>query len=229
MQNKPEPHIYKLFEIVNQYLGSDVNVILDVGARDLTESITLAEKYGNAQIISFECNPQTLPICEERSKNYPNIKLIKKAVNDFDGTCKFYPINPHKTETTWEDGNPGASSLFVALDGYPYEKYVQDEIEVECVRIDSVLKELNVEKVDIIWMDLQGAELLALKSLGDILENVSIICTETEMNPMYKGQALFKDIDTYLKKHFNFVHGNLHSQWGTDVIYVNKKNKKINL
>ena len=225
MNNKPEQHIFKLLEITNQYLKSDINVILDIGARDLTESIFLSENYPNAKVISFECNPQTLPICREKSKNYPNIELIDKAVNEYDGTCKFYPINPSKTKTTWEDGNPGASSLFIANDNYPFEKYVQDEIEVDCIRIDTILKERNIDKVDIIWMDLQGAELIALKSIGDILKNVSIICTETEMTPMYKNQALFKDIDFFLKENFDFVHGNLNTTWGTDVFYVNKKLK----
>lgn len=225
MNNKPEQHIFKLLEITNQYLKSDINVILDIGARDLTESIFLSENYPNAKVISFECNPQTLPICREKSKDYPNIELIDKAVNEYDGTCKFYPINPSKTKTTWEDGNPGASSLFIANDNYPFEKYVQDEIEVDCVRIDTILKERNIDKVDIIWMDLQGAELIALKSIGDILKNVSIICTETEMTPMYKNQALFKDIDFFLKENFDFVHGNLNTTWGTDVFYVNKKLK----
>jgi hypothetical protein len=72
-------------------------------------------------------------------------------------------------------------------------------------------------------MDLQGGELIALKSLGDILKNVSIICTETEINPMYKDQALFNDIDDFLREDFNFIHGNLNTTWGTDVIYINKK------
>jgi hypothetical protein len=74
-------------------------------------------------------------------------------------------------------------------------------------------------------MDLQGAELIALKSLGDFLKNVSIICTETEINAMYEGQALFKDIDDFLKDNFDLIHGNLGVTWGTDVIYINKKLK----
>lgn len=226
MNNNPEPHIFKLIDIVNEHIKSDINLILDIGARDLTESIFLSEKYPNSKIISFECNPQTLPICKENLKNHPNIELIDKAVNEYDGTCKFYPINPSKTKTTWEDGNPGASSLFVANGNYPFENYVQDEIEVNCCRIDTILRERNVDKVDIIWMDLQGAELIALKSLGDILKNVSIICTETEINPMYENQALFNDIDNFLKEDFDFVHGNLNTSWGTDVIYINKNLKK---
>ena len=229
MNNNPEPHIFKFIDIINEHIKSEINVILDIGARDLTESIFFSEKFPNSKIISFECNPQTLPTCKEILKNYSNIELIDKAVNDYNGVCKFYPINPSKTKTTWPDGNPGASSLFVANGNYPFENYVQDEIDVSCVRIDTILQERNIDKVDIIWMDLQGGELIALKSLGDILKNVSIICTETEINPMYKDQALFNDIDDFLREDFNFIHGNLNTTWGTDVIYINKKllNKKL--
>jgi FkbM family methyltransferase len=77
----------------------------------------------------------------------------------------FFPIDPKRTVTTWKDGNPGASSLFVAQDGYPHEKYVQNEIMVNCHRLDSICEQEKIVP-DLIWIDLQGAELLAFESLG---------------------------------------------------------------
>jgi FkbM family methyltransferase len=223
MKQIPEKHIFTLFDLVDQYLKtSEIKIILDVGARDLVESMCFSEKYPTAKIIAFECNPQTLPICKENNKNYLNIELVDKAVNDYDGVCKFYPINPLKTQTTWEDGNPGASSLFLANGNYPFEKYEQDEIDVNCTRLDTILIERNIDKVDILWMDLQGAELIALRSLGNLLKNVSIICTETEKTPIYTDQAVFSEINNFLKDNFILVHGNLDTDWGTDIIYINK-------
>jgi len=60
-----------------------------------------------------------------------------------------------KTKTTWIDGNPGASSSFKSNGNYSIEHYVQDEIKTKCHRLDTVMKNLNIPKVDIIWMDLQ--------------------------------------------------------------------------
>jgi len=101
-----------------------IRTILDVGARDCKQSIEFAVKYRNSKVIAFECNPQTLPLCRSNIKPYSKrIMLVDKAVNLFEGNCKFYPINPFRTVTTWIDGNPGASSLFLSNGRYPVEKY----------------------------------------------------------------------------------------------------------
>jgi len=213
----------EFINLIKKYCPNINNLnILDIGSRDLGESIIFSNAFPNAKIYAFECNPQTIPICIERSHGYENIKFFDKAVNNYDGICKFYPINKSKTITTWSDGNPGASSLFKSNGRYTLEKYGQDEIEVECVRLDTILKKENTNEVDIIWMDLQGAELLALESLGDYIKNVKIIYTEVEINPMYEGQCLFVDVDNFMKNNnFTLVGGNLDVEWGTDVIYIN--------
>ena len=199
-------------------------VILDIGSRDCMQSIEFNNHFKNSKIYAFECNPNTIPICMNNIKNYTNIKLIDCAVNTYDGSCKFYPINKDKTITTWADGNPGASSLFIANGKYPHETYHQDEITVNCKRIDTILKENNISKVDLIWMDLQGAELLALQSMGKYLNDVEYIHTEVTYQPMYHGQSLFNDIDNILKSN-GFIHLNNPntSGWQEDIVYKNTK------
>lgn len=148
--------------ITNYYTSDEIKVIFDIGSRDTLQSVELAKKYPQAKIYAFECNPQTLPLCYSNTKEYPNIIVIPKAVNIYTGHCKFYPIDPARTRTTWKDGNPGASSLFKANGNYDHiEKYVQSEIEVECTRLDDFCRSQNIQQIDLVWMDLQGAELLS--------------------------------------------------------------------
>ena len=47
-------------------------------------------------------------------------------------------------------------------------------------------------------LDIQGAELLALKGAGDLLNAVDVIVTEVNTVEMYKGNPLIGDIDKYL-------------------------------
>ena len=47
-------------------------------------------------------------------------------------------------------------------------------------------------------MDLQGAELLALQGMGDLLNGVRYVHTELSFRAMYTGQALFADVHSYL-------------------------------
>lgn len=200
----------------------DVKVIFDIGACHALESVEFAKRFNNAKIFTFEANPESYKVCVENSKGYSNITVVNVAVNDFDGVCKFYPMDKEKTITTWEDGNQGASSLYKANGAYDHiEKYVQYEIEVPCTRLDTFCENNDIHNIDIIWMDLQGAELKALQGLGKLLKTVKIIHTELEMNPMYENQCLFNDVYKFLITNgFDLEYGNTNVQFGTNFIFT---------
>lgn len=217
-------HTFNTF--VNQKFKSskNVEVIFDIGSCHCLESVEFAKKYKNSKVFAFEANPESYQVCLNNSKNYPSIEVINQAINDYDGFCKFYPMDKTRTITTWEDGNQGASSLYKANGAYDHiEKYVQYEIEVPCTRIDSFCDKNNIDHIDIVWMDLQGAELKALQSMGSILDTIQIIHTELEVNPMYEGQCLFSDVNQFLTQNgFDLEWGNTNVQFGTDFIFVRR-------
>lgn len=202
----------------------DVKVIFDIGSCHALESVEFAKRYTDAQIVAFEANPDSYQVCLNNTKDYPSIAVVNQAVNDYDGTCKFYPMDREKTITTWEDGNQGASSLYLANGVYDHiEKYVQYEIEIPCTRIDTYCEKNNIKQIDVVWMDLQGAELKALQSMGSLLDTVQVIHTELEMNPMYEGQCLFYDVNEFLLDNgFDLEWGDTGAQFGADFIFVRK-------
>ena len=195
--------------------------ILDVGSRDALVAIEFAEHFPNAKIYAFECNPPAISICRRNVANHPNIVLVENAVSDVCGPVGFYAIDPEKTVTAWPDGNIGASSLFIANPAYPVETYYQNRITVEAITLKQWAQGVGINTIDILWMDLQGAELKALMGMGDLLDTVSFIYTEVEYKEMYIGQPLFDTIDRYLTKHGFYLHSKLNtSQWFGDAIYV---------
>jgi FkbM family methyltransferase len=202
----------------------DVSVIFDIGSLHCLESVEFSKKFIKANVYAFEANKTSYQVCLENTEGIDRIAVTNKCINDYDGICKFYPIDPSRTVTPWFDGNRGASSMFKANGAVDHiEKYVQDEIDMECIRLESFCKENKIEKVDAIWMDLQGAELLALKGLGPILDTVQVIQTELEMNPMYENQCLFNDVNTFLtEKGFYKIDGNTEAEFGADFIYIRK-------
>ena len=202
----------------------DVLVIFDIGSLHCLESIEFSKKYKNATIYAFEANPESYKVCLSNTENINRIVVTNKCVNDYDGECSFFPINTEKTITTWFDGNRGASSIFKANGAVDHiEKYVQDEIKMPCLRLDTFCKENNITNIDAIWMDLQGAELLAINGLGDILDTVKVIQTELEINPMYEDQCLYEDVNRVLiAKGFEQINGNIYTTFGSDFVYVKK-------
>jgi len=193
------PTLVKFLELADRHLGRDaVRVVLELGARDCEETAAFSERLPQARVYAFECNPATLPACRERVAPLANVTLVEKAVADHDGDVSFFPINPERTVTTWEDGNPGASSLLRASGKYPAETYVQDEITVPAVTLETFLRDEGIDEVDLMWMDIQGAELMALRGAGDSLARVKMIHTEVEFLEIYSGQALFAEVKRFL-------------------------------
>jgi len=198
------------------------STVFDIGSRDGLQAIELSRLFPKANVVAVECNSATLDTCRRNLAPHSRIRLVDKAINSFTGRCPFYPIDPMRTVTTWTDGNPGASSLFIANGEYPVETYIQNKTQVECIRLDDLCRELDIVAIDLIWMDLQGAELLALQSAGPLLDKIRYIYTEVSHRPIYEGQCLFGDVDSFLSaRGFRLCTKINRERWQQDLIYEN--------
>lgn len=218
-----EQTVKTFIEIAEKYIGNKKLTVVELGALDCKETLGFNSLLNKPTIFTFECNPNTLPLCRKRVKKFKNIHLIEKAVSNIDGKVKFYPIDQKKTVTTWKNGNPGASSLLRASGEYPVEKYIQKEIEVDTITLKSFMKTYKLEHIDLLWMDIQGAELLALQGLGERIKDIKFIHTEVEFFEIYKDQPLFEDIRYFLLKNgFVFLGFSNFAEYSGDAIFINR-------
>jgi len=170
---------------------TSVATILDVGSRDAEVAIMFKRFFPRSKVFAFECNPRAIDLCRENIKKSRrnDIVLVDKAVSDQAGTLDFHAVDPRK----W--GNIGASSLY-APTSYPAERF--EKIKVEAVTLAEWARGAGVNAVDILWLDLQGAELKALQGMGALAQKVKFIYVEVEHKEMYVGQPLLPEIDSYL-------------------------------
>jgi FkbM family methyltransferase len=212
----------------DKYLNpSEVKIALDIGSRDARIALGLAAHYQRAMVYAFECNPKAIEICRKNIEAYEKetsdirLVLVDKAISDVNGFIKFYPINAERTITPHADGNIGASSMFLASNQYTLEKYIQDEITVQSLTLNKWMQLNNIKEIDIIWMDLQGAELKALKGLKPFIDKVKLIYTEVNFKTIYQGSPLFEDLDKFLNNNHFLLVGKFNcSEWFGDALYV---------
>jgi FkbM family methyltransferase len=189
----------------------DIKLIYEIGARDCLDSISLAKEF-NCPVIAFECNPDSIKECKNTlSSNNQAITLIEKAVHEENKIVSFRPFNRSKYD------NIGASSLFEIdfvssrqiTDPDYGRKDVQDIIEVEAIRLDKFIDEAGA-KPDLICMDIQEAELITLKGLGEYIKDIKYIVFEGSNVNTYKGGCTFMDVHNYLiSKNYRFVRTSL--------------------
>ena len=179
--------IDKFIEFINKNKpGYEPSVILDVGSRDLEQSLEFLSVYPKAKILAFEPNPN-------------QTQIINSLVNE---SIRFFPIALGTVEgnatlhTPPQDQNHGAGSLLVPH----YSAIVQgyNTYSVPIRRLESILSEEGISKVDIIWCDVQGFEIEVLKGMGKYLSGVDFIHAEATQQAYYNGQPLVRDIVKFL-------------------------------
>lgn len=119
----------------------EAEVILDLGSNIGLSVLYFRLKYPEAKIYAFEPDPNTFTKLEKNIKGFSGIRIFQQAVSGESGKIKFYSY-PKSI----------SSSLKQRFEG-------GNEILVEAKKLDDILEDLNLEKIDIIKYDVEGAEL----------------------------------------------------------------------
>lgn len=75
--------------------------------------------------------------------------------------------------------------------------------EVTTRRLDDIPE---LASVDFLKLDVQGAEADCLRGAARLLRNCAVVYTEVNFVPMYKGMALFGDVDLLMREHGFLLH-----------------------
>jgi hypothetical protein len=80
--------------------------------------------------------------------------------------------------------------------GFPDWGTVVRTEPVDTTRLDDVPAAAGAE---FLKLDLQGCSLMALENAQELLKSVLVIQAEVEFLPMYQGQALFSEVELFLR------------------------------
>lgn len=133
-------------------------ILLELGANIGTHSVYLMRAGGFERAICIEPEPHNVVLLKHnllQNDLTETTTVVECAVGDREGVAELYL---HR-------GNSGGASLFNG-DGHP-------SIKVPLRRVDSILTENNVpsNSVGLVWMDIEGAEPDALRSMTDLVEH----------------------------------------------------------
>lgn len=205
------------FSNITKKYNMKIHGILHIGAHNC-EELEAYNNYGlnNSQIIWIEANPK---LVEE------NLKVDKTRI-----IKNFICCETDQGKTKLNIANNGQSSSILELGthakSYPSIKY-SDFVEVNNNRIDTMYDQEGIPKnfANFLNIDIQGAELMALKGMGNLLDHFDYLYLEVNKDYVYKNCALVQEIDDYLLK-YNYVRAETSwtkEKWG-DALYIKIKN-----
>jgi FkbM family methyltransferase len=79
---------------------------------------------------------------------------------------------------------------------------VKDRVTVRVDTLDDILERLGwADQIDLLKLDVQGAELKALRGAVRSLSVTALVWVEVSFRPMYEDSALFADIYSFMQAH----------------------------
>jgi FkbM family methyltransferase len=182
-----------------QILALDLAVnVVDIGANPIDGEAPYQALLtaGRARLVGFEPNPQALAELDRRRG--PHERYFPHAVADGQRHTLHLCQAPGMTSLL----EPNVD-LLAHFHGFPAWATVTGTIPIDTVRLDDVAA---VEDLDYLKIDIQGGELMALTHATAKLAACTVIQTEVEFLPMYRGQPLFAEVEQFLRGQGFVIH-----------------------
>lgn len=191
---------------VDKVITEKVKDIVHIGAHLCEEK----KYYGNRRVIWIDANKQFVDLGKKEGN-----EIYQAVVSEKDNETVVFNVTTNKQSS---------SILNLKEHAKEYPTITVCECKrVKTITFDTFVKthNLDISNCNFLNIDIQGAELLALKGMEKSLSNFDFIYLEVNEKEMYENCALVAEIDEYLEKrgYIRKITAMTNKGWG-DALYV---------
>lgn len=211
LKNSKEP----LGEIDKKFLQKTLNanpVIIEVGAHYGHDTLELSVLFPEARIYAFEPFLQNFIQLQKNCQHLKNVTAVCVALSNSIGVNIF-----HQSSGT---SNASGSILLPTnhLQRHPTVFFDgEDKKEVITITLDTYFDSIDISKVDLIWIDVQGAERLVLEGGTELLKKTCYVYLEVSEVPLYEGAMAYSDMKLFMaSRGFEVSQEFLPTEWNDE-------------
>ncbi len=204
--------------LISQYLPPKP-IMIEAGAFDGSDAAESARYWPQARIYAFEPVPENFQKTLAATAAFPQIECIPVGLFDRNGTTTMHLSSNDRV----------SSSVLKPTGHLKFHPEVQfdKDVVVNITTLDHWAQQRGVSVVDFLWLDMQGAELSAMRNGEKLLKNVSTIYTEVSLRPTYEGGPLYPEIRRWLEvRGFAVIKEALPYRDMGNVLFVNEATLK---
>lgn len=174
--------------------SKSVKIIFDVGANVGQTVGSYRSRFPNAVIHSFEPFEESFQKLKKHCASIEKVHAHHLAIADTIGTAELHTHGDSVANSLL----PNAETSDLALPSSMSES--KGTALVPITTLDAFCADQKIDHIDILKMDIQGAELKALRGASDLLARgaIDLIYTEVWFSRHYEGQADFCELRAYL-------------------------------
>ena len=167
-----------------------IRTIIDVGAHAGEFALTARALLPQARIYSFEPLPGGCRALRRKMRGDAAHTTFEVALGDESGEATFYRNDFSKSSSL-------LPMLRLHKEAFPWTTG-ETPLQVRVARLDDFLGELTLTPETLLKVDVQGFEDRVLRGAARVLPQVQYVLVEVSFRPLYEGQALFSDVNTFL-------------------------------
>ncbi len=180
------------YEMQRTLLGPGIGTIFEVGAADGTDTANYCRDYPRADVYAFEPLDESFAKVQARVAANPRLKPFQIALSDREGESKFFIA----------ESNDSSSLLPPRETGSNFDEHHRTRAEqtVRTTTLDAFRAEHGIERIDLLKVDAQGAELSILDGAEETLDSgrIGLIFIEVQFMPVYEGAPRYDELATRL-------------------------------
>lgn len=162
--------------------------VLHLGAHE-GEEAEAYQRAGIRRVVWVEGNPELVDGLRERVEPRGH-RVFGALVSDRQGEAvRFHVTNNFQSSSILELGTH--------LEHHP-EVHVTHTLDLETTTVDSLAREHDFSGLNFMNLDLQGAEMKALRGAAETLRDVDYVYSEVNREAVYKNCPHISEIDGYL-------------------------------
>jgi FkbM family methyltransferase len=165
--------------------------IIDGGANRGAFTDAFLRLHRPERIVLVEAIPELAENLRARYADDARISVVAAALSDTNGRAQF------------EINRSDASSSLLPIDPRNSEWFARDlavarTIQVSTLTLPELMSREGLQTIDLLKLDLQGAERLVLTGGAEVLDRVQVIYTEVFFEQLYAGAWLFWEMNEFL-------------------------------
>ncbi len=165
--------------------------VIDAGANRGAFTDALLQLHRPERIVLVEAIPELALKLREKYSADARVSVVVAALSDRDGEARF-EINRSEASSSLLSIDPRNSKWFGR------DLSVASFITVPTLTLPGLMAREKLENVDLLKLDLQGAERLVLSGGEQVLDRVQVIYTEVFFERLYAGAWLFWEMNEFL-------------------------------
>lgn len=185
---------HRILKDISKFLPENP-VILEAGSYDGDIATIMSEMWPKGTIHTFE--PVPLLFLKTKAKNFnrKNVRCYQIALGKNSGRAPLYVSINAQNEISQ------SSSLLEPKDHLRFYQDIKfnNSIEVQTMNLDEWATENSVDHIDLMWLDIQGAEFDMLKAAPHMLKKVKLIYTKIAFAETYKNIPLYSQVRPWLE------------------------------